>query len=463
MCGQGAQDANSVWPHASSPQVYRSRLQFTCAPQVCQPIDCYVMNQTDPSETAGPSIEELALERLKANRRTGYDPYYRFNYEYSIPSAGRYQWQWFWDSCFHVIALAKLDPGMAKRELETVLASQREDGFIGHIVYWGRRGAFLSAMYVQSRFGEWRRRHSALLQPPLIGQALEAVYTATGDRELLNRCLPKVIAYYDWIRRERDPDNTGLFSIISPFECGMDNSPVFDAPLGLRHPGRLALLWKNRKLDLTNLLRGNFDYSRIRRRNGFNVVDPLMNAVMADGLRSTARLMADSELADGADRVTSQALAVERALDEQLWDEERGHYVYLSGQKRERLTDLTAGSIMPLISESAPADRVRRMVEEHLCNPDEFWTELPVPSVARNHPDYDPNGESSIWRGPVCMNLNWLFVRGLRRHGLHEVADELAARSKKAALKEFREFYSPETGAGMRGTDFGWATAAVDM
>ncbi|MDA0233197.1 MAG: hypothetical protein O3C69_06900, partial [Chloroflexi bacterium] len=83
------------------------------------------MNQTDPSETAGPSIEELALERLKANRRTGYDPYYRFNYEYSIPSAGRYQWQWFWDSCFHVIALAKLDPGMAKRDLETVLASQR--------------------------------------------------------------------------------------------------------------------------------------------------------------------------------------------------------------------------------------------------------------------------------------------------------------------------------------------------
>lgn len=226
------------------------------------------MNQSNRPGADGPTLETLALERLKANRRTGYDPFYKFNYEYSIPSHGRYQWQWFWDSCFHVIALAKLDPAMAVRELETILAAQRNDGFIGHIAYWGRRGALLSAVYMQSKIGEWRRRHSAMLQPPLIGQALEAVYTATGDRELLNRSLPKVLAYYDWIMRERDPDNTALFSIISPFECGMDNSPVFDSPLGLSHPGRFGLLWKNRTLDMKNLLRGNFNYSKIRRRTG---------------------------------------------------------------------------------------------------------------------------------------------------------------------------------------------------
>jgi glycogen debranching enzyme len=352
---------------------------------------------------------------------------------------------------------------MAKRELETIFASQREDGFIGHIAYWGRRGAFLSAIYLQSKIGEWRRRHSAMLQPPLIGQTLEAVYAATGDRDLLNRYLPKVLDYYDWIMRERDPDNTGLFSIISPFECGMDNSPVFDAPLGLRHPGRMALLWKNRKLDAVNLLRGNFNYSKIKRRNGFNVVDPLMNAVLADGLRSTARLLLESDLADKADAVSARALAIENAVDDQLWDDERGHYAYLSGQDRVRLNDLTAGSLMPLISESIPAERAQRLVQEHLHNPEEFWTTLPIPSVARNHPDYDPVGESSIWRGPVCMNLNWFFVRGLRNHGFDDLADDLALRSKQAAVKGFREFYSPETGAGMRGTDFGWATVVVDM
>jgi hypothetical protein len=322
-------------------------------------IDSEFMNQPELSGAHGPSLEELALERLKANRRTGYDPFYRFNYEYSIPSHGRYQWQWFWDSCFHVIALAKLDSEMAIRELETILTSQRDDGFIGHIVYWGRRGAVLSSLYMQSKIGEWRRRHSAMLQPPLIGQALEAVFNATGDRELLRRNLPKVLAYYDWIKRERDPDNSGLFSIISPFECGMDNAPVFDSVLGLSHPGRFGLLWKNRKLDVINMVRGNFDYSRIRRRNGFNVVDPLMNAVMADGLRSTARLLAQSDLAEQAEGVAARALDMETALNEQLWDEERGHYVYLSGLAREPLTGLTAGSLMPLICESTSEDRAR--------------------------------------------------------------------------------------------------------
>ncbi len=424
------------------------------------------MTKTQPPESHSPdgqSLEELVLARLRGNRRTGYDPFYRFNYEYSIPSPGRYQWQWFWDSCFHIIALAKLDNGMAVRELQTLLTAQRDDGFIGHITYWGRRGAFLSALYMQSRFGEWRRRHSAMLQPPLLAQAVEAVYRANNDRDFLNETLPKVLAYYDWLLRERDPDGTGLISIISPYECGMDNSPVFDSVLGLSHPGRFGLLWKNRTLDLINMMRGNFDHSKIRRRNGFSVVDPLMNAVLADGLRAAARLAADSDLAGRASEIEAQAAATEAAINEQLWDEELGYYVYLSGKDRTRLNDLTAGSIMPFINQSTPPERVRRVVEDHLCNEEEFWATLPVPSVARNHPDYDAVGESSIWRGPVCMNLNWFFVRGLRLHGYDSIADELARRSKEAAQKDFREFYSPETGAGMRGTEFGWATVAVDM
>ena len=352
---------------------------------------------------------------------------------------------------------------MAKRELETLLVSRRDDGFIGHIVYWGRRGGFLSALYMQSRFGEWRRRHSAMLQPPLLAHAIEAVFDATGDRSLLENYLPAASAYYEWILRERDPDGTGLTAIISPFECGMDNSPVFDAPLGLKHPGRAALLYKNRLLDFVNLVRGNFNYSKISRRNGFNVVDPMMNSILADGLRTLSRLYDEVNHRTKAEESTLAADRIETAMNRDLWDEDLGYYVYLSGSERERLTDLTAGSIMPLINGSTPKERVERIVKDHLCNEEEFWTTLPVPSLARNHADYDVTSEGYIWRGPVCMNLNWLFVRGLRSHGYGDIADELASRSRKAVLKDFREFYSPETGAGMRGTQFGWATAAVAM
>ena len=90
------------------------------------------MTTTDSSSVnldgADKSLEELALELLKGNRRTGYDPYYKFNYEYSVPSPGRYNWQWFWDSCFHVIALSRLDTGMARRPHCVYLVTRRRRG-----------------------------------------------------------------------------------------------------------------------------------------------------------------------------------------------------------------------------------------------------------------------------------------------------------------------------------------------
>ena len=101
------------------------------------------------------------------------------------------------------------------------------------------------------------------------------------------------------------------------------------------------------------------------------------------------------------------------------------------------------------------------MVERYLTAPEHFWRPFPVPSVAASESSYNAESEKMIWRGPICMNLNWLLARGLKAHGYIAEARTIADRSKEAALKDFREFYSPETGRGMRGTEFGWATAAV--
>src|SRR5215469_2252289 len=60
------------------------------------------------------------------------------HYSYTEPSPGRYPWQWYWDSCFAAIAWRRFDRQRARAELETLLAAQREDGFIGHTVFWDR-------------------------------------------------------------------------------------------------------------------------------------------------------------------------------------------------------------------------------------------------------------------------------------------------------------------------------------
>jgi len=408
------------------------------------------------------SLEDKALARLVANRRSGYDPFYRFDYEYSIPSPGRYHWQWFWDSCFHIIALARLDPAMAEAELNTLLTPQRDDGFIGHLTYWGRRGAFMSAIYGQSRFGEWRRRHSGMIQPPVLVHALEELWLQTGDHLLLKKYLPRVRAYYDWLGAERDPDQTGLIGIVSPYEAGLDNNPSFDRALGLANPGRARILWTNRKLDWYNVIRGKgFDYPTLLKRNRFVVIDPFMNAVFGDAWATLARL--HEAAGDTSDRESAvrQGVKTTAALNERCWDLERGHYTYLVGAGQSPDTTLSVGAIFPLIIRDAPKDRVAVVVERYLTATKHFWRPFPVPSVAASDVSYNAESEKMIWRGPICMNLNWLLARGLKAHGYDSEARTIADRSKEAALKEFREFYSAESGRGMRGTEFGWATAAV--
>src|SRR4051794_8172331 len=57
-------------------------------------------------------------------------------FAYTTPSPDHYPWQWYWDSCFHAIVWRRLDPPRARRELESLLAAARDDGFIGHTIFW---------------------------------------------------------------------------------------------------------------------------------------------------------------------------------------------------------------------------------------------------------------------------------------------------------------------------------------
>ena len=57
-------------------------------------------------------------------------------YAYTCPAAGHYPWQWYWDSCFAAISWRHIDRARSRRELESLLAAQRGDGFIGHTIFW---------------------------------------------------------------------------------------------------------------------------------------------------------------------------------------------------------------------------------------------------------------------------------------------------------------------------------------
>ena len=108
-------------------------------------------------------------------------------------------------------------------------------------------------------------------------------------------------------------------------------------------------------------------------------------------------------------------------------------------------------------------DKMHQGLVEHLTNPEEFWTDFPFPSLAKNDPEFDPNhGFYCNWRGPVWIDMNWYIIKGLVKHGYHGIAKEVSQKTENMIEKEdFREFYNPLSGQGLRQATRGFGSSTL--
>jgi glycogen debranching enzyme len=409
-------------------------------------------------------IARRAKELLLANRRSGFDAATGRRYAYSRPSRRKYPWQWFWDSCFHAIALTHLDVELAKEELRTLVSAQRPDGFIPHIVFWGAGRLLQPWTYFQSKLS-LRPHTSELMQPPVLATAILAVFRRSEDAVFLSETLPAAKRYYRWLEDNRDPDGDGLISIISPYESGLDHKPAYEIVFGARGAGVVRSVLRRRLLDLAHIVRGhNYDLKRIFALDLFNVEDVLVNCVYARGLQALAELCVHAGERDEAKDFEARGERVEHAVFTKCYDEETGAYFDLYSRRERMAKTLTVTCLFPLILRGGDPQVIERLVREHLRNENEFWLPFPVPSVARCEPSFSPAGEALIWRGPTWINTNWFLAEGLARRGYHAEAARIVENSRQLVLASgFREFYDPFTGRGLGERDFGWSTLVVDM
>ena len=83
-----------------------------------------------------PELELAAQDILLGNLRRGTAEWNGQEYSFVVPSLTGYPFQWFWDSCFHAIALIHIDLNQAKAELDTLMSAALTNGFIPHIIFW---------------------------------------------------------------------------------------------------------------------------------------------------------------------------------------------------------------------------------------------------------------------------------------------------------------------------------------
>ena len=420
-------------------------------------------------ETKEDLLDE-AKKALYGNLKTGYSSWANENYKYFSPSKHHYPHQWFWDSCFHAIILSHFDIELAKNEVRGLLKVQSENGFIPHVIYWNtskfrRPLAGLGAMLESSP--SLSPKTTDLIQPPLIAQSVEAIYKKDKDVDFLKEVVPKLLKYYLWLAKNRDPDEDGLISIIAPYESGLDQSPSYDPVLGIggKHALRMALA--GRKVTFKNML-NKYNLEKIFKADYFNVEDVLVNSIYIFNLKILVNLLHEIDREKDAREIQHIYSKSKDSLVKKCFDKEKKAFFDLFSNKERVSKVLTIKSLMPMILD-IDKKYVDSLVKEHLLNTDEFNVAYPVPTVARNELSFLPSPpliahEPIIWRGPTWVNTNWYLAKGLKKHGFEKESKHIVDRTVDLIkLSGYREFFNPLTGEGYGAHNFGWSTLVVDM
>lgn len=381
-------------------------------------------------------IRAVCERTLRGNWREGVRHGDGVHFAYTRPSPGHYPFQWYWDSCFAAIVWRRFDVARARAELESLLAAQREDGFIGHTIFWDthlneRQRLTYNLLSADAPM-------TATIQPPMLAWAWRIAVGGPAS-------VPAIGRHYDWLSQHRDLEGDGLLWIVQPDESGLDASPQFDAIWhghadGL--PGFLELVHRNRE--------HGYDARRILADGG-----PVCCEV------TTNVLYGLSLLALGRPSLTGAIVA-------RTYDERAGLFRPLAKPRSRTEPTVTWAALSPLALPDLPEAIGRRLVEEHLLDPERFWLPVPPPSVPANEPSFSRRdstlGLRRYWRGPTFMNAAWLVWLGLVRLGYADQAAVLGARLAHAvAGAGLREYYDPYDGRGMGASDFAWSSLIIEL
>jgi glycogen debranching enzyme len=402
----------------------------------------------------------------------------------TAPSRKLYPHQWSWDSAFIAIGYARSNQELAERELRSLFAGQWRNGLLPHIVFTEGARYFPGPEFWQterSPDAPESPRTSGIVQPAVHATAALEVFRHATDRDravaFARELLPKLIAWHEYLYRERTRDGGALVEVWHPWETGMDNSPLWDEALARielephevpsyeRVDVKVAVAAErpsdhdyDRYAYLVGLFRDlDYDSARMREAAPFAIRPVLFNSLLVQSNRDLAELAR----AVGADPGPLDEWADRTAAElEGLWDDALGVYRDFDVVAGDRLASWCASGLAPLYAGIPDADRAALLVERigasGLAVGANGWaaTSLP-PDDPRFHPKL-------YWRGPVWPILNWVLHRGLLRYRFLDLAERV--RTTVVGLARdggFWEHYDPLTGKGHGGESFSWTAALV--
>jgi hypothetical protein len=400
-------------------------------------------------------------------------------------SAHLYPHQWSWDSACIAIGYSGWDQRRAQAELEWIFAGQWADGMLPHIRFAEEARYFPGPEFWQTELSSnapATPKTSGIVQPPVHATAAWKVFQHARDRDgarsFLRSLLPNLVAWHEYLYRERTRGDDGLVEIWHPWESGMDNSPLWDEALARITPPPDAIPdyqrvdaefvdasqrptddHYDRYAYLVKLYREwGYDPERTRAECPFVVRDVLFNSILVQANRDLAEIA--RALGDDPEPFESWAARTAAGMNSQLWDDADEAYLDYDVRAAAHIRARTGAGFAPLYAGVPAADRADVVVRQlEACEVAVDGIGRAVASVPPDDPSFEP---ARYWRGPVWPMLNWVAHAGLRRYGFDDDAAGIRQALLELARREgFWEHYDALTGHGGGTEELSWTAALV--
>jgi hypothetical protein len=340
-------------------------------------------------------------------------PFGQLRYEGLVPSKKQYIGVWNWDAGFHAIALRYIEPGLARDQLRILLENQLDDGMLPDVVH--DEGIVASIDHPIA---------GMVTKPPILAWTALKIHALDQELEFLREIYPRLKRWNRWWLTSRASELDGLVQYQHPYSSGLDDSPLWD--------------------------------------QGTPVVSPDLNTYLSIQMDSLAIIAYLIGLTEEALTWRQRADAITQSMIEQLYDPHIG--IFQALYQGEVIQAFTPFNLYPLWTGRMNTEIETRLVK-HLTNPETFWSPYPLRTVAGNSTSYSA---STMWRGPVWININYIFIEALQRVRRMALAEELRSHTLDLIARNegIYEFYDPERGTPpTRAVPmFGWSAALfVDL
>ncbi len=141
-----------------------------------------------------------------------------------------------------------------------------------------------------------------------------------------------------------------------------------------------------------------------------------------------------------------KSLEILEKMRSYLWDEKTGAY-FDRDRNHQMMPVLLHNNLRAMYWGSMTADMARRFVKEHLLNPGEFWTRMPLPSVSVSDPLFR-NITTNNWSGQAEALTYQRAIRALEKYGYYSLIPVLGRKLFEAIGEKcvFVQQYDPFTG-----------------